>query len=356
MAPPKLRLTPLQLAHAGAFAVVVLFNVLVSLPSKPFGGQTNADVSKAYKTAFTPAGYAFSIWGVIYSLMAGFVVLQALPSRAAWAEKVAGRPAFYPFLVNSFGNSLWLVVFTGEYGKMWVSVSVIFLLVLLPLIVLYLRLDPGVRDYAPISLLHRVARPGAPPSSPPSRRVTWSELVFGQTFVSVYMGWLCVASVANTAIALTPRGAGASGGPGLAGGSPSSWSIGMQIVAASLALAGLATRLDAAFAAPIAWALLAIAAQQQSPDWPGDTSVVVTARVLGWGLVALAGIAAGWRVVLWRRGLTSFAGKGDAGAAGEEEGEGDGGVVAGGKGPKGMMGGGGEVAESMTARLTESAS
>jgi hypothetical protein len=347
---PLPRLTPLQLTNVVAVGLVVLFNVIVNIPSKPFG-STNAEVSNAYKTAFTPAGYAFSIWGIIYSLEAGFVVLQALPSRSAWTERVTGRPALFSFLLNSLGNAFWLVTFAAEWGSMWVSVAVIFLFILAPLVALYLRLDIGVpAPYRPLSLLlpgkasssssSSLSAPSAPSASP--RAITWAEFVFAHTFVSVYMGWVCVASIANTSIALTPRGAGASGGPGLAGLSPSAWSVAMQVVAFALGLVVLATRLDAAFVAPIAWALLAIAAQQSSPDWPGDSSVVVTARTLGWTLAVLGGLAAGWRVVLWRQGRTAFARDGPL-AEGLEEG----GV---GKGVEGLAGAGGD---SMSARLTE---
>lgn len=39
---------------------------------------TNAELSAKYQTLVTPAGYAFSIWGVIFISEAVFTVMQAL--------------------------------------------------------------------------------------------------------------------------------------------------------------------------------------------------------------------------------------------------------------------------------------
>ena len=36
--------------------------------ARALGAQTNTVVSKAYPTLVTPAGWAFSIWGIIYTL------------------------------------------------------------------------------------------------------------------------------------------------------------------------------------------------------------------------------------------------------------------------------------------------
>jgi hypothetical protein len=296
-------MTRLQLANFVLWCGALMMNGISNLPSKPFGGKTNADISNAYKTAFTPAGYAFSIWGLIFSLGVGFIFLQALPSRREWTRKLG-----LAFGVNSVGNGFWLVAFANEWGGIWVSVAVIFSLILLPLVYLYLKLDVGVREASPFAGLLSLVRGGGGgggvttstiTTSPKRRNITWQELVFAHTFVSVYMGWVTVACVANVSIALTPKNAGATPPP-LGGISPSAWSIAMQITAATLALLALLTRLDAAYAGPIAWALIAISKQQSSVDWPGNGDVVACAQTLGWTLVGLCAAAALWRVWLWK--------------------------------------------------------
>ncbi len=54
------------------------------------GGKTTVQVSDAYPTLVTPAGYVFSIWSVIYVLLGFFVIAQALPRDSArvFREKI----------------------------------------------------------------------------------------------------------------------------------------------------------------------------------------------------------------------------------------------------------------------------
>jgi len=69
----------LQSLNVLAFAVTVIVNALAS--SLALNGRTTAEVSDLYFTLVTPAGYVFSIWGVIYTLLLLFAVFQALPSQ-----------------------------------------------------------------------------------------------------------------------------------------------------------------------------------------------------------------------------------------------------------------------------------
>lgn len=231
---------------------------------------------------------------------------------------------------------------------MWVSVGVIFGLILAPLAYLYVKWGVGLAEHAPALTLNKgLPWPFVPAVDQDAlktahRQLTWGELIWAHTFVSVYMGWVCVACIANVSIALTPKNDVMGSWLGL---SASGWSIMMQTVAALLAVYVLATRLDAAFAAPIAWALIAIAKQQEQPGWPGDDSVVSTARGLGWTLVGLASVAALYRVWLWRSGVTSFASTYSSSSAECDEQSLDNG--------SGTAGGGGD---SMTAPLHASAS
>jgi len=62
------------------FALTVVVNSLAG-GTKIIGGQLTAAVSDANPTLITPAGYVFSIWGIIYILLGVFVVYQALPGQ-----------------------------------------------------------------------------------------------------------------------------------------------------------------------------------------------------------------------------------------------------------------------------------
>ena len=281
---------PMRRWTDGAWPITTAVLFVVMLICNGTAGSLNAQVSDEHRTAFTPAGYAFSIWGAIYTFGFIFCLWQLDPLKWSWQESASpsGRcripgSARQWFCVNFIANSLWIFAFTRNWGgNLWLSTVVIFLGVLAPLLVLHRRLDIG----------------GPAP-------VTFREFVASHCFVSIYGGWLCVACIANVALAATPAGGPA---PDLAGLQPSDWSIIMQVVASVVAIAMLARFRDALFAFPVAWALIAIAQQQQSNSgYPGDDRVVLCARVLG-GLLfaAIAGVAV-YRAAGLVAGRTRFA-------------------------------------------------
>lgn len=277
-----------------------------------------ADISNAYRTAFTPAGYAFSIWGLIYSLGAAFVIYQSFLSQLRMVNYLS-----YWFVINMIANGLWLICFSNELGKMWVSVIVMFVFILVPLLMLYRKLNPEFHPLSPVRLILRRATWTQTStvqstsestsklatmlsvssstynsvSSESSSSNFWGFICYN-TFISVYLGWICVASIANTAIALTPRN-NIDNNLTVGSLSLSDWSIIMQIVATILALLMLLIYLDVATVGPIAWALIAINKQQQSPNYPGNGNVVSISSILGWGLVVLCSITIVIRTVAW---------------------------------------------------------
>lgn len=81
-----------------------------------FNGQTMASVSARYPTLVMPAPYAFSIWGLIYLSLIGFVVYHArVGTRVGWW-----------FLVTCVANCCWVLAWL--YG--WTGVSVALMVVL----------------------------------------------------------------------------------------------------------------------------------------------------------------------------------------------------------------------------------
>lgn len=262
------------------------------------GGETNGQISAAHKTAFTPAGYAFSIWGIIYTMVSLFCIFQCLPSRRAWTESVVG----WRFVAVNLSNMSWLLFFGFEVGGQWVSSVVLF---------------GGL--LAPLVWLHRRFRVGDL-----TRRVSVPELICAHGMVSLYAGWCCVACIANVAIALTPRGPV----PASLGWTPAGWSVLMQVVAVGLAGTYLSLYNDWVFAAPIAWALVAIGVQQRSSAYPGGPDASNAGFVLGALLGVAALLTALRRLWLWRTGASApFAAfTAEAGVA-EESGDAEGGSV-----------------------------
>jgi len=61
-----------QITNGVALVITVIINYLSN--TGIFNGETMATVSAKYQNLFTPAGYAFSIWGLIYLGLFGFVI------------------------------------------------------------------------------------------------------------------------------------------------------------------------------------------------------------------------------------------------------------------------------------------
>ena len=216
----------LQSVNVLAFAVTVIVNGLAS--SLALNGRTTAEVSDQYFTLVTPAGYVFSIWGVIYVLLLAFVVFQALPSQR---EKPFLRQINVLFILSSVFNVVWL--FLWHYDQIVLSVALMFAL-LATLIAVYLRLGIG------------------------KTMVTLKERVFVHLPFSVYLGWITVASIANVASALVAVGWD---GFGLAS---DVWAVLVIAVALLITLGVIATRKDAAYSLVLVWALVGIAVNQSA--------------------------------------------------------------------------------------------
>ncbi|RSK49284.1 tryptophan-rich sensory protein [Hymenobacter rigui] len=216
----------------------------------PFNGQTNADVSGKYPTPLTPAGYAFSIWGIIFLSLLVYAVWQLLPAqrRNPLPDAVA-RPLVLVNVLTGF----WLVVFAYELLPLSV---VVMLGILAGLAVVYGR----VRHFA---------RRGEAPA--------WVNLPFG-----LYLGWISVALAVNATVALGTR-----------------WQVseakGVEIAIILVGIvAGLALNVtkrfrELAYPAAVTWGLVGIWAARH-----GETSTMV----LAWMALAAAGVVAVMSLVL----------------------------------------------------------
>ena len=230
----------LRIANVVAFVVVVIVNILANL--LPLNGRTTASISDSYPTLITPAGYVFSIWGVIYALLLVFTVFQALPSNRG---KPFLRQVGYFFLLSSLANAVWL--FMWHYGYIALSVVPMFVL-LASLIFIYIRLQ-----------ISRSA-------------VTMREKLGVHVPFSVYLGWITVASIANVAAAAVSLDL-----DGLGLGEVT-WAVLVIAIALLITLGVIVTRRDIAYSLVIIWALVGIALKQnsyQSIVWSAGVSAVV---------------------------------------------------------------------------------
>ena len=203
--------------------LIIVIAVNAGANALPLNGKTTGEISDNIPTLFTPAGYVFSIWAVIYLGLLAFAWYQ---SQRAQRTAEFGERIGYWFFVSCIFNSAWIVAWHYEQFPLTL---VLMLGLLICLLAIYLRLDIGRR---------RV-------SAAESR---WVHLPF-----SIYLGWISVATVANVSTVLYTTGW--NGGPL----SPGLWTVIMVIVAALLGLAMIALRNDVGFPLVIVWALVGIA-------------------------------------------------------------------------------------------------
>ena len=78
----------------------------------PLNNKTTAELSDSFLIRFVPAGYVFSVWGLIYTGLIAYTVWQALPKNRDDARM---RTIGWWFVVGSIANTLWLVFWHYQY-------------------------------------------------------------------------------------------------------------------------------------------------------------------------------------------------------------------------------------------------
>ena len=108
-----------QWLTVAAFAVTVIVNALANI--LPINGQQTGAISDRFEVFVIPAGYVFSMWGVIYLLLAAFTIDQARPSRAD--DATLRRLGYLPLLTGVL-NTAWLLLFQYEVFVLTVPVMI----------------------------------------------------------------------------------------------------------------------------------------------------------------------------------------------------------------------------------------
>ena len=214
----------LQISNGIVFVITIIINYLSN--SGTINNTTIGVVSRDLNSLFTPAGYAFAIWGFIYLLLLGFIVYQGRSLFVKVRDDDFVLKIGWWFVISCIANSAW--VFLWLYGYTGLSCVFIFLL-LFSLLKIVINNAMELWD-APISVIVFL----------------WWPFVF-------YSGWVAVASIANVASYLTKK---EWSGFGM---SDEAWTIFMIIIALIINLIVTWTRNMREFALVGAWALIAIA-------------------------------------------------------------------------------------------------
>ncbi|MDV7402208.1 tryptophan-rich sensory protein, partial [Arthrospira platensis SPKY1] len=90
-----------------AFSFMLVMNYLAN--ALPIQGKTTGELSAQYPNLFVPAGWAFSIWGIIYLLL-GIWVAGAL----IYKGKEFSQPLAWLFIAGSLLNASWILAWHHE--------------------------------------------------------------------------------------------------------------------------------------------------------------------------------------------------------------------------------------------------
>ncbi|MFC2072895.1 hypothetical protein ACFLUU_09435 [Chloroflexota bacterium] len=238
----KCRLLFLAILNLIGFLGTIIVNVLSS--TLPINGKTAGELSDKYPNLFVPAGLTFSIWGVIYILLAIFVIYGLIVAARKNTEKSSfiGNVSVL-FFISCLANMGW--IFAWHYEVVPLSL-VLMLILLATLIAMYQRLRIGKSD------------------SPQTEKYL-VHLPF-----SVYLGWITVATIANVTALLVYINWNTFGL-----GEPF-WTIAVIIVGIGITLSMLFTRKDIFYCLVVGWALLGILLKRLVDSTPVQSVIVVT--------------------------------------------------------------------------------
>lgn len=214
-------------------SVIIVIAVNFLAQTGKINGKTVGEISDKSANLFTPADYAFSIWGLIYiALLAfsGFMVYQAF-SNGKHIDFIKNTSIW--FIVANLGTALWVIAWL--YGFTGMSVVLMFL-ILAKLLKLIINNDMEIWD-APFKVI-----------------------AFYWWPICLFSGWITVASIANMAAWLTEIGWDG------AVFSEVEWTVIMIGVAVIINLLMIYLRNMREFALVGVWALVAIYIRHQGTE------------------------------------------------------------------------------------------
>ena len=235
-----------QIGNGVALIITILINYLSN--TGLFNGKTMATVSAAYQNLFTPAGYAFSIWGLIYLGMLGFVFYygRSLFKPVDDEDQTVLQIGWW-FIISCIANSLWVLAWLYDFTFISVLLMVLLFISLLRIVV---NTKMELHD-APLK-----------------------KFIFLWWPFCIYSGWVSVALIANVAAYLTKTGWS---GFGI---SETAWAMVMIAIAAVIHIFMIWNRNMREFALVAVWALIAIAVANQHENEIVFWSAIISAIIV----------------------------------------------------------------------------
>jgi len=237
----------LVIGNSLAIIATIIVNTMAVI--LPLNGKTTQSLSDNIHNLFVPAGITFSIWSIIYLFLIIFMIYQilSLNKKQPYDTGYIGKIGIW-FILASLSNIAWIFLWHYEF----VSYSILAMLVLfISLLMCYLKLDIGLS------------------------KTSLKEKIAVNTTISIYLGWISVATIANVTAVLVKLNVGE-----LFLGQ-ATWTILVLAVATLISILMLIRRKDIAYNLVIIWALLGIAIKRINPDpiYGTQMNIAITALV-----------------------------------------------------------------------------
>lgn len=242
------------------YIMVIVINAMAG--SSMINNLSPAEVSEKYESLFVPAALTFSIWGLIYLSLLGFIIYQLWLAFSGhhqqeleiFMERLRGW-----WLISCLANSCWL--FAWHYELLPLS----FLLILTLLVCLLA-----------INLNFNIALPQA--------YATRAEKLLIHLPFSLYLGWICIAAIGNMAALFVYAGLDMTSIP---------WTIFLILLSTVASTVLIIRRYNIVAGLVALWALYGIILKRQTVHGP-DAGPVITTCITAMSVITLAGV---WRIL-----------------------------------------------------------
>ncbi|XP_033725742.1 uncharacterized protein LOC117315586 [Pecten maximus] len=182
------------------YIVMVVFNSLAGSVGQKIGlfKNTTGDISDVYNLQITPAGWTFSIWGVIYAWQALWLIyaLTTICRKTKSGTYIYMLPVLPPvmyilYIINNIANVAWLFV--------WDSQEIIWSLIVIAItpITLYVALFFSFRR-----LYHNLGKL----NKENAVKDIWLIRFLVQNGMAFYATWVTIATLLNVAMVMTYKG------------------------------------------------------------------------------------------------------------------------------------------------------
>lgn len=248
---------PVKIAVVVTYLIMIAVNAMANI--LPINGIDTGAVSDSYPNLFAPAGLTFSIWGIIYLLLAAFTIYQYgffQGDKSKVKTELLGKVGIV-FSVSSVVNAAW--IFSWHYRM--IGLSVILMLVIL-LSLIYIN-----------QLILK-------------EKLDQKEKLFIRMPFSVYFGWITVATIANVTTLLVDLGWNGFGIP------ESAWTILIILVGLAIGAVTMIRNHDIAYGLVIIWAYAGILIKHMSQNgFAGQYPSIITTVIAS---IVLMGVAIGY--------------------------------------------------------------